>query len=204
MKYKVGLDFDGVVADSASLKRVLLQEMYGIVLPEGTIISRDAVVNQLRLVSGEDYTEMTNRLYEDPKLITIIPPIAGAFESMFKLNCMNVATPIITNREPIGGLVANAWLIRNNSQRSREPIKAIGQDGNKADHVVGCFAFVDDTMRNLYAIHAVHPEIRLFYFLNPHNLDQRDDNIATSIWSWSELLPQLVSLLKVRRELCHK
>jgi len=154
---KIGLDFDGVIADGATLKSVVLRTEHGIKI-EPDLCKRKHTLEK-GLVSEWVYEEMLCRVYENPIMHARIKPLPGAVEAIHWLQSQGHALKIITARNPPAAKNVRPWLEQHGLKLD---FVCVGRFGEKTEEARGCDAMVDDDFVHLHPLKGVVPHLYLF------------------------------------------
>jgi hypothetical protein len=182
---KIGLDFDGVIANSAKLKAKVARELFHIDVPDNEF-GRHIVVEERKLLTLEEYRLVQRKVYNETDDISFLEPNKDALEYIEKLQADEHVLSVITSRE--GGALnfAKRWLAHYNLNI---PIEGVGVGRDKTPVAGGLQAFVDDTLSKLAPLAGTVEY--LFIFSWPYNLHQNEAGIAIRVHSWSELYEEI-------------
>ena len=178
---KIGIDFDGVVADNVGLKIDYIRENFGIILTSSECKREIAVA---RGVPNDEYTKMLELIYNDPEVSLKAKEIPGALEKIRMLQAEHNYIEITTSRYDQGRENIQRWLeIRNAADI---PVTNTSNKSKK-EFCRGCDIFVDDDLDKLEDLVGVVPH--LFLFDMPYNQhvqvpEEKGSKIARA-YGWS-------------------
>jgi len=143
---KIGLDFDGVIADTSYLKQKYIKKKYGVEL---AIEECKREFANKKGISTIDYYGMLRKMYET-KLTLKAVPVPDAVKNIKKLKNQNHIIYVITSRENKGAGFARKWLKKNKldipllntnlrpkTEFCRDFEVFVDDDYNKLEHLIG-------------------------------------------------------------------
>jgi len=106
---KIGLDFDGVIADPSYIKQKYIKQKYGVELALGEC-KRELAAK--KGINNNKYNEMLYEIYESELSLKAIP-VPGAIENIERLAKQNHIIQIITSRSDKSAKFARNWLMNH-------------------------------------------------------------------------------------------
>ncbi len=185
---RIGLDFDGVIANCGKLKADGARELYGLDI-QPTNFSKEFVVGAGYLTI-EEYRNLQRKVYETPEFISLMEPVGGAFEYVSRLVADGHIVQVITSRSGLVLEVAKAWLLRQGLKLS---VVGVGYGRSKAEAALGLDVYIDDDFQKLEQLVGVVPHRFLFSWGYNAGLDV--GTLARRVASWREFY-EAISLLK--------
>lgn len=175
---KIGLDFDGVIANSQQLKSAEIKKRYGVDIPPAFCKKEQAVAGGL---SEDQYREIQRLVSNNRKLCLKMKPMKGARIYVSKLLAQSHQLKIISQRE--GAEIENAkkWLAH---QGLILDFVSVGFGQSKAEAASGLDVYIDDDLDKMRSLVSIVPH--LFLFSWPYNLREQENGIARRIASWQE------------------
>ena len=183
---KIGLDFDGVIADSTATKLMLAQKLYGATLSPSQW-RRDIVLGK-RLLTNEQYDHIQELVYGSEEYGYQMTLIDGALDGISKLIQKHSVT-IVTSRIALKADIATNWCDRNGITL---PLIGAGRGKSKAPYLEGFDVFVDDSKEKLEQILGAVPH--LFLFNEPYNEDQGVSPPIDRTLNWDDFLRRISEL----------
>lgn len=187
---RIGLDFDGVVANPSRLKIVAAKTLFNVEIPIAKMRREYAVGSGL--LTSTQYTEMLNYVYSSENLARYMRPVNGAIEHILRLAHDGHDVRIITSRgrEKSLGVVDN-WL---KDKKLLVPVRGVGygRDKTEACKELGIDLFVDDDLDKLERLVDVVEHRYLFGW--EYNKDDYCEAIAKRVNSWGELYTAIKNL----------
>lgn len=176
---KIGLDFDGVIADSQTLKAVEAERRYGVKIPPSLCKLDPVLVN--RWLTREQYREIQREVSGIREICLQMKPVKRALIFLRKLAADGHNLVIVSSRS--GAEIANAreWLSLQGISIS---IIGVGYGNSKESAVRGLDVFIDDDLPKLVDLANIVPN--LFLFSWAYNLNEREIGIARRVSSWRE------------------
>lgn len=162
----VGLDFDGTVADTNTLKTLWIREHLGISIEPHLCDWTNCVP-----IIGEDaYREMAGYVF-DGEAAAITPPLPGALDVIRRLRETREVV-IVTARTGERAEIASDWLSAYEATRG---MRVIGVKTSEVSKVQRCLeegigVLVEDDERHLYDARAQGVEAVLFRLDGPEDL----------------------------------
>jgi len=102
---KIGIDFDGVIANTPKLKSELTKKLYGRSIPTG-IFSKELVIGS-KLLSPEQYQNIENSIFYSKDTGLTVEEVENAIESIRKLLERGVEIRVFTDRAKNGSILRN-------------------------------------------------------------------------------------------------
>ena len=175
---KIGLDFDGVIADYSSAKAKAAERLFGLRI-EPSHMHGKRIVNEGTL-SLEQYRRAQELACLDPWSITAMQPIPGAVEALFGL-LRDHEIRIITSRHAEALKIARQWL---RLRKLECPVIGVGYGVSKEGALQGEQVFVDDGLHKLSELTGAVPHLFLF---GPQDAAEVPDPIRP-VLDWEALL----------------
>lgn len=155
MKQKIGLDFDGVIANTNEVKIRLVEEMYGIKLP--LYLAKEKLSVASGIITSEQYSDAVNRLY-NTDLTLDARPVSGACEVIQQLK-KDYDVSIVTSRREKSVEIVRQWCENNGITE----IQIIGTNLlPKTQYLGGYYCFVDDDLDKLKPLFGTVKNLFLF------------------------------------------
>lgn len=183
---KIGLDFDGVIADSGALKVEATQQMFGVVVDEGDF-KKEILIGK-NILTPEQYKEVQIFVYGDMVTGLRMKELESASESIRELQ-KTCAVQIVTSRSGHFADVARAWLT---NQSLKIPLTETTYGESKKDGAEGCDVFVDDDLDKLEELIGHVPN--LFLFSWPYNKDAVLPPEIIRVENWKDLMQKISDL----------
>lgn len=175
---KIGLDFDGVIANSHPLKALAAKEKFGVEIPIEQF--RKKVVVGTRLLTAEQYREVgvlaMNGSYPIPPVLDVLVYLPLLLRDRHLLS-------IITSRTKEALEFAKKWLAEYHLPDL--PIQGVGYGLSKAKACEGLDVYIDDDLEKLLPL--VGQVRNLLFFSWPWNLHEKQPVGITRVSSWYEL-----------------
>jgi hypothetical protein len=182
----IGLDFDGVIADGATLKSVVLKDRFGIdIAPE--LCKRKFALHE-GWVSEKIYERMLRIVYEDGDMHALIKPVPGAIEAIHRLRMRGHTLRVVSARDPAAEVHVPPWL---ESHGIGMPVTCVGRFGLKTEACRGLDAYVDDDLVHLIPLRGVVARSFLFG-PQPGFRKSWMPNGIKRVAEWKPLLEQLL------------
>lgn len=190
----IGLDFDGVIADTSGLKRATALRMFGVEIP--TEIFKENLVVGRGLLTREQYRELMQTVCGNRECGLGMDEMPGAMVCLKELREAGHGMRVVTSREGAELEIAREWL----KLRGLEPeFISVGYGHDKVGAVRGMDIFMDDDLNKLLPL-VVHLPERLFLFHRDYNsADQVPAGIRrVSDWvKFRELLEEIYANEKI-------
>ncbi len=185
---KIGLDFDGVIADCSRLKSEAALKLYGVhIPPEG--FKKELIVAR-GLLTLERYRELQKLIYGSREYGLQMMPVLEVFTYLNAITTQHDVC-IVTSRREAEVLIAREWL---NMQNPDIEIKfiSVGYGNSKAEALQGYDIYVDDDLDKLLPLVEVVPHRFLFSW--GYNRHIVEGNVAQRVDSWAELNRRIKSI----------
>jgi hypothetical protein len=174
---KIGLDFDGVIADSPNLKSQVANELYGVTVP-GSLFKKEIVVRHLTL---EQYRAVQKIVYGS-EVGLIMAPMPDALSYLQRLRIDGHDLVVVTARTGTNLEIAKRWARIHETSLD---FIGVGYEDSKAQATAAMDVYVDDEPKKLSDLIGVP---HLFLFSWGYNLDFQDESgRIRRIASWREL-----------------
>jgi hypothetical protein len=188
--FSIGLDFDGLFHDLASLTHMVLRDLFGRTMPHGRE-HKDLMVAD-GVVTHEEYKQLATELCCTDKYLPHMVPLPGVsryFPLLRKISKGNVVR-IITARKPEGAVVAQKWA--KALCLDGAIVESSNATGSKGPHAEGLHVYVDDDIQHLHEVEGIVPYRFLFSW--PYNEMETHDVSIIRVRSWEELYGHVQSL----------
>lgn len=187
---RIGLDFDGVIADCGKLKREGAQRLFNIDIPEEKF--KKEIVIREKLLNDEQYRILQKEIYGNPEVGLCAELVPNTHKYIEKLLKEGHELSIITSRAGASLEVAKQWL---NYQKILLPIIGVGQGKTKEEACkkLQIEIFVDDDIDKLEEITSCVPN--LFLFSWGYNEKDNEKPVAKRVYSWEHLYETITGLL---------
>lgn len=178
---KIGLDFDGVIANCGKLKSDAAKKLYGIDIPSAKFTKKIIVGEHLII---EQYSEFQNVIYGTREIGFLMEPVDGVLYFLPKLIAERHTIIVITSREKEGLNIAQEWSLRHGLQLN---FIGVGQSNSKSEMAVAnsIDLYVDDDLDKIKPLVGIVPHRYLFTW--DYNAHVDVGTIATRIASWQQL-----------------
>lgn len=153
---KIGLDFDGVIADYGRLKSDEAKRLYGIKIPPERF--RRRLVTGAGILTYEQYNSFIDKICETREIGLAMLPVNGIMEYLPKLQDEEHDLIVITSRNEIASEIAKEWI---KLKGLNLPLIGLGSL-NKVDACHGLDVYIDDDLDRLEPLVNVVPHRYLF------------------------------------------
>lgn len=174
---KIGLDFDGVVADCGQLKADGARLLYGADISPDKF-KKEIVVGKGYLTS-EQYVELQQKIYESREIGLKMHPVAGMLEILPLILRNNHAVQVITSRSQAGTEIAKDWLV---GQGLELDFISVGPGNSKAESVHGLDLYIDDDFEKLAVLTGEVGRLCLFSWGYNRDVSISSDVIRVASW----------------------
>lgn len=179
--HKIGFDFDGVIADTTTLKQRLAKELYGVSIPEDKC--KEYMVLKENYLNKEQYRALMALVCGDPEIGIQASEIPGSIATIRVLQQRGDQIKIVTSRSGAEVDVIHAWLAERGLSLECE---SVGYGNDKVAAVEGFDVYVDDDLPKLLPLIGRIPVLILFS--QPHNKLVTVPDAITRVYSWDELI----------------
>jgi uncharacterized HAD superfamily protein len=184
----IGMDFDGVFADTTKLKHKMAKELFGVEgIPDHRF--KEKYLVQDGLMSREQYRELMGQVCANPEVGLDMEPIGDVDEVILKLQSEGHRLVVITSRDPHEVDVAKQWCERRGFQLE---YVSIGYGNDKTESVSQMDVYIDDDIHKLEPL--VELSTKLYLFHQGHNADQELPRGVERVHSWKEFLEKVNEL----------
>lgn len=186
----IGIDFDGVIADTTELKVREAYQLFGVEVDP--VRSKEYQVTEDGVLSKTQYRELMNHVCADPHIALSMTPCLNSIESVRELLSENYVL-IITSRNQNETNIAKSWC---KTKGLDIPFVSVGYGESKADAAKKnqLDVYIDDDFFKLTPLARVVPH--LFLFSTPQNRNQPIDNGFIRVNNWPDLLKSINELGK--------
>lgn len=190
---KIGLDFDGVIADTGKLKSVLAKKLYGLELSSARF-KKEFVIKK-KLLSLEKYRELQDVIYGNKKMIDLMEPVEDALYFIDRLIREGHSILVITSREKASLEMAKKWLEKCRlSDKSGVSLIGVGIKNTKVRAAKGLDVYLDDDFDKLEPLVKVVPHLFLFSWSFNQHIDEK--NVALRITNWRDFYSKVKQIDK--------
>ncbi|MBN1274744.1 hypothetical protein JXA12_00420 [Candidatus Woesearchaeota archaeon] len=177
---RIGLDFDGVIADSDMMKRRVAKERYGVDIPRSRLDKEGAVKSGL--LTEESYSDVQERVYASKKYGRQTPPVKHMRQAITDLQGRGHALVIVTSRNKRKSAIAKDWLAAHGLEI---PLRSVGRRKKKTSSCADLDAFVDDDLHHLLPLIG---EVKRLYLFDQYGKNQAVPAGITTVAGWEQLL----------------
>ena len=182
----IGLDFDGVIADTFPIKARFAKELFGIILDP--TYSKEWHMIEKGLLTKEQYRTLATHAYQTEAGLEM-PPIPNAISTAQKLIDAGHTLKIITSRNEEEARIAQLWCKQHDLAI---PMTSVGYGASKADALLGVTCYIDDDYEKLIPL--TETAAKLFLFSAPHNISTSISPPVTRAHSWTEFYEYIQKL----------
>lgn len=180
---KIGLDFDGVIADCGRLKTEGARQLYGLEIPSEKF-KKEIVIGE-GLLDKEQYLHLQQTIYGTREIGLLMEAVEEVNLYLPKLAEDGHDIRVITSRGTVETEIAREWAA---GKQIDLRIEGVG-GASKATAAEGLDVYVDDDLDKLESLVGVVPE--LFLFSWGYNADVESDGVASRVSNWAELYQKL-------------
>jgi uncharacterized HAD superfamily protein len=181
---RIGLDFDGVIADTSSLKQEQAKLRYGVDIP--TEIFKEKLVVGRGILTLEQYRSLMRSVCGTREIGLRMAPIGNSVDSLKSLQREGHDLLIITSREDSELEVARDWLAERGISID---FLSVGYGKDKVSAAEGLGAYIDDDLNKLLPLLNRVP--RLFLLNRDYNATDEAPSGIARIDGWDEFLRHL-------------
>ncbi|MCX6703255.1 MAG: hypothetical protein NTV02_01010 [Candidatus Zambryskibacteria bacterium] len=177
---KIGLDFDGVIADSLAAKVTAAREMFAVSIPPD--LCERKLIMQHQLLTEEQYDEVNRRVFSGRGVAIEEIHQACLYIQILQAHRYNIR--VVTSRSNSDRTLACAleWLrVKNQTLK----VSGVGYKKSKVDACRGLDVFVDDDLEKLVPL--VGTVNHLLLFSSPTNRDHEMPSGIHRVDNWWEL-----------------
>lgn len=187
MRGTIGIDIDGVLADSDRFYRKLIKQWYNVKLSR-QMVSKPNYFEVLKSVEPEREIQRFFKRVTEEDLWQQIEPIEGAETSMMKLRCAGFHLIIVTSRPNMEPMKSETLKWLRNNDIIYDDIVFVS-DGNKYGNLTKRSLHLDFFIEDFieYALQFARNGIPVFLFNYPWNQHNNDKNIRR-VSGWSEVM----------------
>lgn len=187
---KIGLDFDGVIADCGRLKSAAALKFCGAVIPPEDF--KKELVIERGLLTLDQYRELQRLIYGTREWGLTMEPVPDVFTYLETLaNRHDVS--VVTSRGEQETEIAREWLEMQGKARLISFI-SVGYGNAKSKALRGYDVFVDDDLDKIEPLIDIVPHRFLFSWGYNRHLSEGD--VAQRVESWRELYQRIQELEK--------
>jgi len=166
-KVKIGVDFDGVVANTGELQKYVARELFGKNISPSCHCSTSVREGYL---SHEEAREVFDETYQNLKYLPNLKEQPNAKKTLMNLVNLGFPLEIITSREEKEFDFAQKWLEQNGIY---VPIKSTSNEKYKTRACKGLDIYVEDIPDQINSLKKVVPRIVLF-----NSYDNQESNLT--------------------------
>jgi hypothetical protein len=183
---KIGLDFDGVIADCAKLKVQAAQKIWGVDIPVHRF-KREFIV-QDGIATHEQYDIFLEKVFVSPEFSLDMDPVPHALDYIHKILSLGHEVRVITSRSGPALERAQEWSKKFNLDLH---FTGVGYKQSKAPACEGLDIYVDDDIDKLEELLSIVPQRLLLSW--DYNQHIPNSNSAQRIDSWHEIYNFIIS-----------
>ncbi|MBL1434252.1 hypothetical protein COB87_001620 [Candidatus Wolfebacteria bacterium] len=184
---KIGLDFDGVIANCGKLKSDVAKMLFDLDIPPHKF-KREIVIGEGHL-TAEQYLNLQMTIYETREYGFLMEPVAGVLECVPKLLALGHTILVVTSRGEAALKIAKEW---SAEQGLTIDFVGLGYGVSKAEACRGLDVYIDDDLDKLKPLVGIVPHRYLFSW--GYNMHVANGNIAKRMVSWDEFHNTIKSL----------
>lgn len=176
---RIGLDFDGVIANCVQLKIEIARTMFGVSIPPEDF--KKEIVTGKGLLTLDQYRSVQHEVYGNPDTALRAEVVPGAKEHILNLQADH-DIHIVTSRTGHFADIAREWLCHHEIDL---PITEVPYENTKQEGASGSAVFVDDDINKLRELigHVPH----LFLFDWPYNRSDVPRDGIERVLGWDNL-----------------
>ncbi len=177
---RLGLDFDGVIANDEEVKTLGIRELCGIDVDPADL--RSSVMLEKGILTREQYYDEFHPLIYNTDFLFRTKPVKGAVECIGQLLAEGHDVRVITARRDVALETARLW---SETHGLHLPFTGVGWKESKASAATGLDFFVDDSAEVLEHLVGIVPNLCMFLWAN-----NRNDSVSSSVTrvdSWNAL-----------------
>ena len=180
-KLRIGLDFDGVIADTPLLKSQVARDVFEKEVNPAYMLAKYILDNNI--LTPDEYHRLQQEIYFDhPEWHRTLKPMKEACESITALKSDGHEIVSITSRTPDAVRLAREWL-----QDEGFGIELYDMEGRSGKEEVAkelrIEVYIDDDPQFLTPMVGVVPHLFLFAWKYNENFDEGDCMTRTGSWS---------------------
>ena len=176
---QIGIDFDGVIADTMALKRSLAKKLYSVDIPAERF-KEDMVVEDGRM-SREQYRRLMAKVCGTYLHGRKAKEVLGAVSAIKDFLLSGHTCTVITSREGKEVVVAEEWLQNHGISI---PIISVGYKKSKVEAISSLDIYIDDDVYKLEMPNV--SGVKLFILDCEHNKNVHLGKHITRVKTWSE------------------
>lgn len=161
-KLTICLDFDGVIADTGELKRIIATELTGKLIALAEASGERVRSGESSLTKGE-WNTIRDKVYFDAESIGRILPVKDSISTINQWLSEGHTVKVVTARTGQMHADAVSWIKKHGLDI---PVIGAGARTTKVPHLIDCDIFVDDDADRALEAQAV---CRAYFFKWPYN-----------------------------------
>lgn len=174
----IGLDFDGVIANTHPLKAIVAKERFGVNIPPENFARKNIVGKGI--LTLEQYIQVGQEVMGG---IYLMPEVADALFYINLLAGEKHSLKVITSRTESMLDVANKWLYDHGL--ACIPIVGVGYNIQKTKACKGLDLYIDDDLEKLLPLVGSVPH--LLFFSWPWNISEKEPSGIIRVTSWWDI-----------------
>jgi len=155
-KVKIGVDFDGVIANTGELQKHITKELFGKNISPSCHYSTSV---RERNLTKDEARIVFNETYQNQKYLSTLKEQPNAKKTLMNLVNSGIPLEIITSREEKEFDFAQKWLKQNGIYI---PMKSISNEKDKIKACNGLDIYVEDIPYQIDLLKKIVPRIVLF------------------------------------------
>ena len=184
---KIGLDFDGLLANNATVKSLVAKEVFGLNISPDEC-KKELVVGR-GILTFAQYRELQELASGSRHFGLQMPVVPGAIRGIARLLKGGHELTVVTSRDGTHLAIAEEWA---DNAGIDLPFVGVGWQVSKADAAQGLDVFIDDDFDKLEPL--VDIVSHRFLFAWPYNQHIDTGRVATRVHSWPELCSRIAAL----------
>jgi len=190
--FRIGLDFDGVVANTPLLKSIVAKEVFNLdVSPQDMLAS---YIIEKNLMNIDSYHQLQQEIYfEHPEWHKKLSALEGALKGIRTLQGDGHAVHCVTSRTPEAVSLAKQWVEENCVDIEVHDTEG-HPDKNEVIMALSLDVFVDDDPQYLKPLIGLVPHLLLYSWKYNEGYDEEESITRTR--SWSDILARVHKLAK--------
>jgi len=190
--FRIGLDFDGVIANTPALKSIAAKETIGVDIPPEEMLAKNVI--EKNFLTMDEYHALQQEVYfEHPQWHEQLKPMPDAQKSIQHLLEDGHTLFCITSRTPEAVSLARQWI-----EREGIPIEIYDMSGHPSKTSVvkdlDVDVFIDDDPQYLEPMVGVVEHLFLFSWSYNQAYDEGERIKRTG--SWSDILSRIKKISK--------
>jgi uncharacterized protein len=190
VKLSIGLDFDGVIANTPALKSVAVKEIIGKVVKPEEMLARNVI--EKKLMTMDEYHVLQREVYfKHPQWHNYLHAMSGAIEGIEELQDLGHFVACITSRTPDAVSLARQWIEREGIEIEIHDMEGHPSKTSVAKEL-GLNVFIDDDPQYLEPM--IGEIDNLFLYSWVYNKEYDEGENITRTGSWSDIMSRMRKL----------